>query len=401
MAKKKKISVSEVAYKNLLRKKTRTLLTILGIGLSAWVLTSLFGFNRGYEAALNKDIDNMGFQVLLTAKGCPYEAATLMLKGGTGLRYMKESVLDDILQHPEVEKVTPMVMAAVFDPNKGESGGMSAYLGVDPTTYPGMKSFLKFKQGGWFTEAEALEAVLGYEVAELEQREVGDKMLISEKNVELSVVGVLLRSGTQDDGTVFLPFRTVQRLFQKEGLVTAVGIKVKRNANITELENKLYDLPDVQVVSMAQVKETIMSLVSTARMMVFSIAIIAILIAMLGVVNTILMSVFERFQEIGILKSMGAMPWDVFRMIWTETVILCVLGGGLGISFSLALSRLTDFLIRRLLPYTPTGNLIHISGQLALLTLMVVMGIGLASGVYPAWRASRVRPLESIRSEGE
>ena len=87
-----KISIYQIAYKNLLRKKTRTLLTILGIGLSAWVLTSLFGFNKGYESALNKDIDNMGFQVLLTAKGCPYEAATLMLKGGTGLRYMPEAV---------------------------------------------------------------------------------------------------------------------------------------------------------------------------------------------------------------------------------------------------------------------------------------------------------------------
>jgi putative ABC transport system permease protein len=121
-----KISIYQIAFKNLLRKKTRTGLTILGIGLSAWVLTSLFGFNRGYESALNKDIDNMGFQVLLTAKGCPYEAATLMLKGGTGLRYMPEAVFGDILKNEEVEKITPMLMQAVFDPNKGESGGISA-----------------------------------------------------------------------------------------------------------------------------------------------------------------------------------------------------------------------------------------------------------------------------------
>ena len=130
----KKINVYQVAYKNLLRKKTRTALTILGIGLSAWVLISLLGFNRGYEAALSKDIDNMGFQVLVTAKGCPYEAATLMLKGGTGLRYMKETILADILKHKEVERLTPQLMAAIFDPNKGESGGINAYLGVEPTT---------------------------------------------------------------------------------------------------------------------------------------------------------------------------------------------------------------------------------------------------------------------------
>jgi putative ABC transport system permease protein len=396
-----KMKIYQVAYKNLLRKKVRSGLTLLGIALSAWVLVSLFGFNRGYEKALNRDIDNMGFQVLVTAKGCPYEAATLMLKGGTGLRYMNESIVAEVLKHSEVERITPMLMAAVFDPNKGESGGISAYLGVDPATYPQMKSYLKFQQGAWFKDPQAFEAVVGYEAAELEQREVGDKMLIPEKNVELTVVGVLSRTGTQDDGTIFVPLRTVQKVFEQDGKLTAIGVKIKKDANITLVEQKLYDLPDVQVVSLAQVKETIMNLISTAKMMVFSIALIAILIAMLGVVNTILMSVFERFQEIGIIKSIGAMPWDVFKLIWVETIILCLLGGGLGIAFSFALSKITETLIRSLLPYTPTGSLVVISGGLGLLTMAMVLGIGIVSGLYPAWRAARVRPLESIRSEGE
>ncbi|MBP1768825.1 MAG: macB 3 [Candidatus Aminicenantes bacterium] len=395
------MKIYQVAYKNLLRKKVRTGLTLLGIALSAWVLVSLFGFNRGYERALNRDIDNMGFQVLVTAKGCPYEAATLMLKGGTGLRYMNDSIVVDVLKHPEVEKITPMLMAAIFDPNKGESGGISAFLGVDPATYPAMKSYLKFTQGAWFADPDATEAVLGYEAAELEQREIGDKLLIPEKNVELTVVGVLSRTGTQDDGTIFVPLRTIQKVFEQEGKLTAIGIKVKKEANITLVEQKLYDLPDVQVVSLAQVKETIMSLISTAKMMVFSIALIAILIAMLGVVNTILMSVFERFQEIGIIKSIGAMPWDVFKLIWVETIILCLLGGGLGIGFSFILSKITETLVRSLLPYTPTGSLVVISSGLGLLTMAMVLGIGIISGLYPAWRAARVRPLESIRREGE
>ncbi|HOD15771.1 MAG TPA: ABC transporter permease [Spirochaetota bacterium] len=393
------IRIYQIAYKNLLRKKTRTILTITGISLSAWVLVSLLGFNRGYESALNRDIDSMGYQVLVAAKGCPYEAATLMLKGGTGLRYMNESIAADIMKYNEVRKITPMLMQAVFDPDKGESGGISAYLGVDPATFPGMKGYFKFQQGAWFTDPDANEAVMGYEAAELEQREVGDKILIPEKKVELTVVGVLKRTGTQDDGTIFVPIQAVQRIFGQAGRLTAIGVQVNKNADMAAVEQKMYDLPDVQVVSLAQVKQTIISLVATARVMVLSIAVIAVLIAMVGVVNTILMSVFERFQEIGILKSMGAMPGDVFRLIWIETFILCLAGGIVGNALAFALEAATDLLIRRLLPYSPTGSLVQIDAPLALAAMAAIIGIGLLAGLYPAWRAARIRPIESIRSQ--
>ncbi|MGQ9673884.1 MAG: ABC transporter permease [Candidatus Aminicenantales bacterium] len=144
-----------------------------------------------------------------------------------------------------------------------------------------------------------------------------------------------------------------------------------------------------------------MSLISTAKMMVFSIALIAILIAMLGIINTILISVFERFQEIGILKSIGAMPWDIFKLIWVETIVLCWLGGGLGIGFSFVFAKITETFTRSPLPDAPTAGLVVISAELAILTLALVIGVGTVSGPYPAWFAARVRPLESIRSGGE
>jgi len=393
------ITKFQVAYKNLLRKKVRSLLTLVGIALSSWVLVSLLGFNQGYEASLNKDIDNMGFQIMIMAKGCPYEAATLMLQGGSGLRYMKESIMAKIEKEPEVEKITPILMSAVFDPNKGERGGIAGYFGIDAKSFAELKPFLKFKQGGWFTDPNAYEVVMGFEAAELETREVGDLILMPEKNVQLKVVGILERTGTQDDGTIFVPLKTLQKVLNTPEDITTIGIKLKKGVDSTKLEEKLYQLPDVQIVSLAQVKETIMKLISTAKIMVLSIALIAIIIAMVGVINTILTSVWERFQEIGILKTIGAMPMDIFKLIWIETLMLCTAGGILGIILALILSKVTDVAMRSVLPYAPGGGLVMIDTRLILLTLVGIICIGLVSGVYPAWRAGRIRPLEAIRGE--
>ncbi|MFA6034406.1 MAG: ABC transporter permease [Myxococcota bacterium] len=387
----------QIAYKNLLRKKTRTFLTMGGIMLSSWVLVSLLGFNIGYERALNRDIDNMGYQLMVMAKGCPYEAATMMLQGGTGLRYIEQSMVDYVAGEPEVDSVTPILMQAYFDPNKGENGGIAGYFGVESATFPVMKPFLRFHKGGWFKDDSAAEAVMGFEAAELEQREVGDMIMVPEKNVELKVVGVLERTGNQDDGTTFVPLKTLQKIAGIDK-ITTIGIKIKKGVDTARLESKLYQLPNVQVVSFSQVRQTIMKLVSTARLMVMSIVIIALLIAMAGVANTIIMSVFERTQEIGILKTMGAMPGDIFLLVWTETLILCAGGGLAGIGIALAFARVADILIRRVLPYAPKGGLVEIDFRLAAMTLGVVVGVGLLSGLFPAWKAGRVRPLESMRS---
>jgi putative ABC transport system permease protein len=386
----------QIAYRNLLRKKTRTTLTIGGIALSAFVLVSLLGFNRGYEHALNHDIDSMGYQLMVMAKGCPYEAATLMLQGGSGLRYIDPTLLETLRSTPEVEAITPILMQAYFDPNKGDNGAIAGYYGVDLATFPAMKPFLKFHKGGWFHDGAADEVVMGYEAAELEQRDVGDMTMVPEKNVPLKVVGILERTGGQDDGTIFVPLKTLQRIAGVDG-ITTIGVKVKADADTTALEAKLYKLPDVQVVSFTQVKTTILRLISTARVMVLAIAAIALLIAMAGVANTVLMSVMERMPELGVLKTMGAMPGDVFLLVWTETVLLCGAGGSVGVVIAVAGARATDVWVRRVLPYAPRGGLVDIDGSMVGLTLAVIVAVGLLSGLLPAWKAGRVRPLQAVR----
>lgn len=126
------MNLFSLSFRNLQRRKLRTAFTAAGIALSAWVLVTLLGFNRGYEDSLNRDIEGMGFQIVLTAKGCPYEAATLMLKGGTGLRYIPQALTDDVAGAPEAERTTPMLIHAEFDPNKGKTAAPSSFSASIP-----------------------------------------------------------------------------------------------------------------------------------------------------------------------------------------------------------------------------------------------------------------------------
>jgi putative ABC transport system permease protein len=392
------MNIISISLKNLKRKKIRSVLTIGGVALAVAVLVSLLGFDSGYQKSLTENIDKMGYQLLVTAKGCPYEAATMMLKGGGGLRYMEQKVYDDIRADSRIDKISPQLVASAFDPElqKGQ-GGYTLYMGINDD-YLKLKPWSKFKSGGWFSGGDSNEVIIGYEAAEFEQRSVGDEVFIAGTEQILKVVGIFERTGTQDDGMMFIPLKSAQRIFSLPGKLTGIGVKLKDIHQIAKFEEDLYSVPEIQIVSMAQVRGTILNLVSSAKVLANAVAFIAIFIAAIGVMNTILMSVFERTQEIGISKAMGASRLDVFKFIWAETILICALGGTIGCVLAITGSGSVEFIIKKILPYAPTGNLVSIEPKLLVSALAGAVILGMVSGIYPAWRASSMKPVQAIRS---
>ena len=392
------MNLLSVAFKNLQRKKIRTFLTVGGVAIAVSVLVSLMGFDAGYQRSLTNDVDKMGYQILVTAKGCPYEAATLMLKGGGGLRYMEQSVYEKIVKDPRIDKISAQLVATEFDKDrKNGQGGIALYMGITDS-YLELKPWSKFKSGTWFSSDDADEAIIGFEAAEFEQRVPGDLVLIPNLNKPLKVVGIFERTGTQDDGIIFIPLKSAQRLFELPDKLTGIGIKLKDIGALSAFEESLYNEPGIQVISLAQVKGTIFNLVSSSKAMTNSVAFIAILIAVIGVVNTILMSVFERTKEIGVMKAIGASRLDIFQIIWLETTLICVLGGFTGDIIAILGTNFVEHIIRQVLPYAPVGKLVFISPLLLVVSFIGAVIMGLLAGIYPALRASAMRPVEAIRS---
>ena len=405
-----------LAVKNLQRRPVRTGLTMAGVALAVAVAVSLGGFMLGYSGAVEKSISMLGFQVMIMAKGCPYEAATMMLKGGTGLLYLPADTYEKVKSDPEIENITPIFIGVAQKEGssmRGDAGrNYSVITGIEVTSYRVMKPWLAMKSGlgydggRWFANGAKNEVVLGYEAAEYEQRRVGDTFYASITAAgrtepamhEFKVVGVLDRTGTQDDGTAFLPIEVAREYFGRPNQLTILGIKLRQfNAfKMREFETRWLKLPEVQVVGLQQVKNTLVSLVGTAQTMIGAVAAIAIMVALIGVINTILMSVYERTSEIGIMKALGARRGSIFELIWLETVLICLGGGIVGSTAAMAGSTLVESAIKALADLGVNGSIVRITPEVVLCAVAGAVALGFFGGLYPAWRASSMRPVEAI-----
>jgi putative ABC transport system permease protein len=407
------------AWKNLVRRPVRTALTAGGVALAVAVAVSLGGFNLGYRQAIAGSIEQLGFQVMVMAKGCPYEAATMMLKGGTGLLYLPENAHEQIRTDPDIEAITPIFIGIAEKQGYSVDGSTSAssftiLSGVDLDSFRNMKPWLSIKQGAgydggrWFSPEATQEIVMGFEAAEYEQRRVGDTFyasIVPNGKTEavmhaFTVVGVLERTGSQDDGTVFLPLRAAQEIFGRAGELTIIGIKLREfnGIRMREFEGRWLSIPEVQVVSLEQVKGALVSLVGTAQTMVAAVAFIAILVAIIGVINSILMSVHERTGEIGVLKAVGAGRVQIFRLVWLETLLICLAGAVPGSLLAAGGAHITDAALRHLLNIGVTQPLVRITPELLGAAILGAVLLGLFAGIWPAGRAAGLRPVEAIRS---
>ena len=385
----------KLAYKNLIRRRTRTILTVLGVAIAVSALFSLTAFKDGYEKQLTREMDNMGIHILAVPKGCPYEAASLIMHGGVIPKYLSNNDINLAKQIDGIEIATPMLLHQFYSNDKPH-----IVYGVQGSDMVKLKPWWQL-EGRFFNNDESGLMVIGKNIAEARNLKVGDVMKMGDDKEPFIIAGILQRTGAQEDEFHYLPLADAQRVFNKDDQITTIAIKVKDVTKISEIGKKLETVPDIQVVTMAQVMGTILNLVGSAQTLLISVIIIAIIISAVGIINTLLMSVNERSQEFGMMKAVGASGWDIGRLVIIETLFITVTGGILGLVFSIFGAGIIETFVKGMIPYAPAGNLISPDPVLIGLCLLFTVIIGFICGLYPAIKSSRLSPIGAIRSSLE
>ncbi|HCU35752.1 MAG TPA: hypothetical protein DGT21_09925 [Armatimonadetes bacterium] len=394
------MSWTAIALKNLWRRPVRSVLTLAGVAVAVAMLFNLLEFQRGYERGLRGELGDLGAHIMIVPRGCPYEAATIVLHGGKWPRYMEQSWYDIVKQTDGIEATTAIIMDAII-----RDGGREniIYMGIDDD-YPKLRASWSYAGGGWFPADDS--AILGSSVAARMGLEVGDTMTIEDGSrvaaTPVKIGGVLKRTSTQDDGLVFLPRETLQRIFNLQGKLVVILVKLHDVTKTDEVASALRQASadadaGMNVFPLSELLNTLTALLSSTKVFVLAIVVVALVIGGVGVLTTILMAVFERTREIGMMKAMGAGRLDVFRLVWLETLMSTFAGGLLGVLVALLSGRGVVAVMRHVLPHTPADFTIGFTAETLWVCIGVSVALGMLAGTYPAWRAASISPIEAIR----
>lgn len=368
-----------VAWKNLLRRPTRTLLTLGGISVGIAAVVALTSLARGFEQVWLNAYEARGTDLVITktTSRSPLPAPFDARLG------------EDFASMPEVQAT---------------AGLMSDLMGIEesPTMlvfgwdYPGfLWEHLKLRDGAWPQAGVPKQLVLGSLAAETLGKKVGDTVQIEFDAFE--VTGIFESSALVENGSVIMPLPEMQRVTDREGQVNFLNLRMHpavRERGIAAVRARLDEkYRGFHALEASEVAGRNTG-VEVARGMSWATSWIALVVGAFGVANTVLMSVFERTREIGILLAIGWKRRRVMAMVLIESVVLSLLGGILGILIGLVTVRMleqTEMLRGKLEADLGPG--------LFGMALAVALGLGVAGGLYPAWCASRLQPGEALRAE--
>jgi putative ABC transport system permease protein len=377
------VEVFYLVLRNLMARPVRSLLTLLGVLVATSSMVLFLSFGEGLRRALFQELSRVGPAIQVVPEGVE----------GFGLSAFPE--------------ITPETLKALRE--AGEALGVQALVptlfltrgGFDPSTsfffqglppgvapdllYPGVRA----KEGRLLPSEKG--AVVGGRVAKRSQLALGSPLRLSPR-VELRVEGILEETGGLADNLIFVPLPVLQEVLGTENY-SAILVALKPGQKAEEVARALERaVPGIKAQTTSEVMRFAERALRISDLVRFGISLVALTVGGLLVANTVMMSVYERIREFGVMRALGARRGFIFRLVLLEALLLALLGGLLGLGVgSLASSAINLYTLDQV-----GLALSAVTPRLSLFALGVALTLGLVAGLLPAYNASRIPVVEAL-----
>ncbi len=393
----------------ILANRMRSILTMLGVIIGVASVIALMAIGNGFSEDITGEITSIGTNLITVFTDFDNSG------GYPAMSLDDVEALANPLNVPDVTDVAANVQGNQTVVAGGES--MATAVSGITANYLAMNNLDSFQLGDGLTQNDldtsARVAVLGAGIASDlfgSGFPIGEQVRIN--GVGYEVVGILEESGGglagDTDDSVFVPLTTAQsRLFtdrtrQGEKIVSSITAQAagpeqvesainQITATLRDQHNIVYgDADDFTIFDQSSLLDTVNTIIGSLTAFLGAIAAISLLVGGIGIMNIMLVSVTERTREIGIRKAIGALRRDILIQFILESMVLSLLGGAIGIMLGWGISMLAGALFD-LTMAVDLGTIV--------LSASFAAAVGLIFGIYPAWRASNLRPIEALRYE--
>ncbi|MFC1972370.1 ABC transporter permease [Chloroflexota bacterium] len=401
------------AWVGVVTHKLRSFLTILGIVIGVTAVIVLMSIGKGATADILSRIEGMGSDLITISPGSSTFGGFRSAAGS--VRTLTEEDAVAIQEQVAYINMVAPTQSTSLQVIVGSENMNTRVTGVPPE-YQEIQD-LEIAYGSFFSEYDyqrgAKVVVIGSEVKETlfgDADPIGQQIRMGTNVVR--VVGILETKegfmGSSPDTSILIPLTAMQQMVaqqktsQGERIVSSVVLTVsdeeQTESVIDEITGLLRDRhrlgsgidDDFSIRSVQEISETINEAAGTMTLLLGAIAAISLLVGGIGVMNIMLVSVLERTREIGIRKALGAREHDIWIQFLIEAAFLTLTGGIIGVVMGWVIAYFVSSM----------GLMTTIvSPDIVILAVSVSIGIGLFFGFYPAWNASRLNPIEALRSE--
>lgn len=401
----------KLAFKNLRHRLSRSLLTLLGIAIGIMAIISLLALGEGMQQAVTGELSSLSDVIIVSTGGGGFSSFGGGGSTSTG-EYFTQRDIAGIERLQGIKEVSTQLSGVGLAEYNGKTTVLSL-TGMEVSVMKLQYASQNLEAGGFLNEGEQNKIMIGNSIAHDTfdaDISVGGRIKINgEKFFVCGIFGKQGFGGTSSDSIVLMNSRDFQKLTGQSN----ISLIYLRVYNVNDAESIATTIQTTingnhgkkdfaTATTMTSILKTVQNIIGILQLVLVGIASIALVVASIGIMNTMLTSVMERTREIGIMKAIGATTRDIMSIFIIEGVLMSGVGGIIGIILGVFGSQALTLILGSFMSMGGGSSfqlvpIITITS--VVLAIAVSLIVGVLSSLYPAWRAARMSPIEAVRYE--